>query len=61
METTFTNYCLSYNQHIPLVTAPYLPFNYSSIEASSKQIKIEPETQTRPKISFSIESIIGRQ
>lgn len=52
LETTLTNYYLQ-------VSPPYCAINYSSIEAASKHVKIETETQTRPKISFSIESIIG--
>lgn len=55
METTITNY---YMQMSP-PTSSYPPTSYSSIESLSRQVKPEPETPTRPKLSFSIESIIG--
>lgn len=55
METTLTNYYM----HMTPPTTSYPALNYSRIETSTKHIKVEADTQTRPKISFSIESIIG--
>lgn len=55
METTLTNYYLS-------MTPPATSFstvNNIRSEPAVKQIKLEADVQTRPKISFSIESIIG--
>lgn len=60
METTITNYYLGYQQmHMTPPTTSYPAINYSSIDSPTKHVKVETQTQTRPKISFSIESIIG--
>lgn len=59
MDTTFTNYYLGYQQMqmIPPAT-PYTAINYNA--NNSKLVKVQQtEAPTRPKISFSIESIIG--
>ena len=56
METTLSNYYL----HMPPSTTSYSALSYRSIDAVAKHVKVESETTTtRPKISFSIESIIG--
>ena len=59
METTITNYYLGYQQMHMTPPTTYPAMNYNIDE--QKQIKLETETEatTRPKISFSIESIIG--
>jgi hypothetical protein len=56
METTITNYYLQMNH--PTASYP-TAINYNSIETIAKHVVAETATQTRPKISFSIESIIG--
>lgn len=61
METTITNYYMGYQQmQMTTPTTPYTAINYNGIEAAARHAKVQQtETQTKPKISFSIESIIG--
>lgn len=60
METTITNYYLGYQQmHLTPPTTSFRAVNYGFDAAKPLTIKTETETLTRPKISFSIESIIG--
>lgn len=54
METTLTEYYLQ----MPTTSYSALNFN-NTIDAVAKHIKVESEAPSRPKISFSIESIIG--
>lgn len=55
MDTTLTNYYLQMSPP----TSSYPVVNYNDIANQAKLPKTEIETPTRPKISFSIESIIG--
>lgn len=55
METTFSNYCMA----MPTVDVNVPAIDYSNATSTTKHVKIENNTPSRAKISFSIESIIG--